>query len=113
MDKREQTRAWRYRNDPKGVLVSVLATETHEGCAVHVIEAVPHEDAAVVWSKEILRIRDDDVLLSEAFYDQEGVLVKTMTALEVGVTGGRPMPIRRDGNNDPVPGPGRERNPCA
>ncbi len=71
-----------------------LEPEEHEGQVVHVIESVPHEDSAVVWGKEILKIRDDFVLLSQEFYDQDGELVKRMEALEVGVLGGRPMAIR-------------------
>lgn len=74
---------------------TLQATEEHEGHKVFVVEAIPHEDAAVVWGKEILRIRDDNVLLAEEFYDQDGVLVKAMTTLEVGKMGGRTLPIRQ------------------
>jgi len=74
---------------------TLLATEEHEGHKVFVIEAVPHEDAAVVWGKEIIRIRDDDVLLAEEFYDQDGILVKAMTTQEVGTMGGRTLSIRQ------------------
>ncbi len=34
--------------------------EEHEGHVVYVIESIPHEDAAVVWGKEVLRVRDDE-----------------------------------------------------
>jgi len=74
---------------------TLLATEEHEGHEVFVIEAIPHEDSAVVWGKEILRVRDDYVLLAEEFYDQEGALVKAMSTLEVGEMGGRPLAIRQ------------------
>jgi len=74
---------------------TLLATEEHEGHEVFVIEAIPHEDSAVVWGKEILRVRDDYVLLAEEFYDQEGALVKAMSTLEVGKMGGRPLAIRQ------------------
>ena len=47
---------------------------------VYTIEATPHEDAAIVWGKEILRIRDDFVLLKQQYWDQDGVLVKAMRA---------------------------------
>ena len=42
----------------------------------YVIEAVPHDYAAVVWGKEVLIIRDDYILLEEEYWDQEGILVK-------------------------------------
>jgi outer membrane lipoprotein-sorting protein len=73
---------------------SLLDTETREGHEVYVIESIPHEDAAVVWGKEVLRIRDDDVLLQEDFYDQDGKLVKSMRAREIGEMGGRVLATR-------------------
>jgi hypothetical protein len=59
-----------------------------------VIESVPHEDAAVVWGKEVLRVRDDDVVLREDFHDQDGKLVKSMRAREIGQLGGRTLATR-------------------
>ena len=49
----------------------------------------------MVWGKEILRIRDDDVLLSQEFWDQDGVLVKVLESLEIGEMGGRTIAIRQ------------------
>ena len=74
---------------------TLLATEEDEGRSVYVIESVPHEEAAVVWGREVLRIRDDDVLLSQEYYDQEGVLVKALRPLEIGEMGGRTIAIRQ------------------
>jgi outer membrane lipoprotein-sorting protein len=73
---------------------TLLGEEEHEGHKVYVIESIPHEEAAVVWGKEVLRIRDDHVLLSQEYYDQEGVLVKAMESLEVGEMGGRTLALR-------------------
>jgi outer membrane lipoprotein-sorting protein len=74
---------------------TLLDQEEHEGHEVFVIEAIPHEEAAVVWGKEVLRIRDDFVLLSQDFYDQEGALVKTLRSLDIGEMGGRTIAIRQ------------------
>ena len=74
---------------------TLLGREEHEGHTVFVIESIPHEEAAVVWGKEVLRIRDDDVLVSQEYYDQEGVLVKTLRSLEIGKMGGRSLAIRQ------------------
>jgi outer membrane lipoprotein-sorting protein len=74
---------------------TLLATEEIDGHTVWTIESVPHEEAAVVWGKEILRIRDDDVLLSQEFWDQDGVLVKTLETLEIGEMGGRTIALRQ------------------
>lgn len=59
------------------------------GHTVYVIEAIPHEEAAVVWGKEVLTIRDDKVLLAEEFWDQEGILVKELLTTEIAEMGGR------------------------
>jgi len=74
---------------------TLIGEEEHEGHQVWVIESVPHENAAVVWGKEVLKIRDDHVLIEEAFYDQDGELVKTLRALEVGEVGGRMIATRQ------------------
>ncbi len=67
----------------------LLETRQQDGHTVYVIESVPHEEAAVVWGKEVLVIRDDNVLLEQQFWDQDGVLVKTMKTLEIKQLGGR------------------------
>jgi len=72
----------------------LLATRQQDGHTIYVIESIPHEDAAVVWGKEILTIRDDYVLLEQQFWDQDGVLVKTMKALEIKKLGGRTVASR-------------------
>jgi len=67
----------------------LLQTIEKEGHTVYVIESIPHEEAAVVWGKEIVFIRDDYVLLEQQFWDQDSLLVKTMKALEIKTLGGR------------------------
>ncbi len=57
--------------------------EKHDGQTVYVIKAVPFEYAPVVWGKEILRIRADNIILEHAFYDQDDILVKKMLTLEI------------------------------
>jgi outer membrane lipoprotein-sorting protein len=66
-------------------------TESQDSHAIYTITSIPHEDAAVVWGKEVLRIRDDYVLLEQQFWDQDGVLVKTMKTLDIREMGGRPV----------------------
>ncbi|MEH6569246.1 MAG: outer membrane lipoprotein-sorting protein [Halioglobus sp.] len=62
---------------------SLLETKTMDGHQTYVIQSIPHEDAAVVWGKEVLTIRDDYVMLEKQYWDQDDVLVKTFKALEV------------------------------
>ena len=67
----------------------LLETREKKGHRVYVIESIPHEDAAIVWGKEILSIRDDYIMLEQQFWDQDGILIKTMKALEIKTLGGR------------------------
>ena len=54
---------------------------------MYVIEAIPNDDAAVVWGKEILKVRSDKVILERAFYDQEMKLVKALHATDIQKSG--------------------------
>lgn len=66
-------------------------TKTDEGM-VYTIEAIAREDAPVVWSKQELDIREDNILLRQTFFDEEMVVVKEMTAEQIEMLGGRLFP---------------------
>ena len=72
----------------------LLSTESREGHLLYTVESIPHEDAAVVWGREIAVIRDDYVLLRHDFVDQDDILVKQMEATEVRLMDGRPVASR-------------------
>jgi outer membrane lipoprotein-sorting protein len=74
---------------------SILSTEEAGGVTIYEIQSIPHEDAAVVWGREVLKIRSDYVVAEHRFYDQDGVLVKTLTSLEIGEMGGRTIALRQ------------------
>jgi len=74
---------------------SILGIKEMDGLAVYEIESVPHEDAAVVWGREVLEIRADHVVLRHSFYDQDGELVKSLTSLDIGEMGGRTIALRQ------------------
>ena len=61
----------------------------HDGKQVYVIDSIPHEDAAVVWGKEVLHIREDHIVMKHEFYDQDNRPVKGLTTMAVSVMGGR------------------------
>jgi len=67
----------------------LIATEERDGHVYYTIRSVPHEEAAIVWGKEVLIVRDDYVLIEQQYWDQDGILVKTMKTLEVAEMGGR------------------------
>ncbi len=72
-----------------------IVDEKREGeHTIYTIEAVPHENAPVVWGKEIWVLRDDYVMLEQVFYDQLQVALKRMTTLEIGSMGGRTLATR-------------------
>lgn len=74
---------------------TLLETYESDGHRIYQIESIPMEEAAVVWGKEVLRIRDDKVLLDQQFFDQDGQLVKTLESLEIGEMGGRTIALRQ------------------
>ena len=70
---------------------TLVEQSVQDGHTIYTVDAIPHEDAATVWGKETLIIRDDFVLLEEQYWDQDGVLVKVMRANDIVEMGGRPV----------------------
>ena len=68
---------------------TLLQLSEHDGHQVYVIQSIPHEEAAVVWGREVLHVRDDWVMLEQQFWDQDDVLVKTLKALQIEALSGR------------------------
>ncbi len=68
---------------------TLLKLSEQDGHQVYVIESIPHEEAAVVWGREVLHIRDDWIMLEQQFWDQDDVLVKALQALEIEELSGR------------------------
>ena len=73
--------------------LTIVAEEEVEGRRVYMIEAIPYPDSPVVWGKEVLRIRDDNVMLERDYYDQQGALVRRMVANRIEMLDGRPYPL--------------------
>jgi outer membrane lipoprotein-sorting protein len=74
---------------------TLLSESEVDGHVVYEIQSIPHEDAAVVWGKEVLVVRDDNVLIEHRFYDQDGELVKSLQTLEIGEMGGRTVAVQQ------------------
>jgi outer membrane lipoprotein-sorting protein len=70
----------------------LTGTETHEGKKVYIIKSVPKPNAPVVWGMQRLKIREDQIWLSEEFFDEDLKPVKIMTALEIQMLGGKLFP---------------------
>ena len=72
---------------------AIVATEERDGHTVYTLELTPHDDAPVVWGKEVMVLRDDYVMLRQTFYDQALEPLKAMETLQVGELGGRTIPL--------------------
>jgi len=68
---------------------NLLGESDLDGLIVYEIESIPHEDSAVVWGREVLFIREDNVMVEQQYYDQDGELVKTLWTLRFAEMGGR------------------------
>ncbi len=74
--------------------LTLVATETRDGHQVYTVDAVPHDDAPVVWGKEQIVLRDDYVLLGQTFFDQAMKPLKRLEAREIKTLGGRTFATR-------------------
>ncbi len=81
----------------------LIVTELKDDHYFYTIESIPHEEAAVVWGKEVIVIRDDFVMIRQEFWDQDEVLVKHMNTLEVVSMGGRAIAKRMHMNKVETP----------
>ncbi len=68
---------------------TLLDTRQEEGLTIYTVQSVPLEDAAVVWGREVIEVREDYLMLSHRFYDQDDALVKEQNTLEIKEMGGR------------------------
>ena len=70
----------------------VVDVKTVDGHKVYVIDSPAKPRAPVIWGKLRFEIRDDNVLLQEEFFDEDGVLVKTLDTLKIKTMDGRVLP---------------------
>jgi len=68
-------------------------TQQSDGHTLWTIESLPKPGAPVVWGKVTVRIRDDDVVIEETFFDQDLKPVRHMVTERIGPLGGRPYPL--------------------
>ena len=74
---------------------SLLSSTEIDGVEVYEIQAVPNEDAAVVWGREVMLISTEHIVLKHSFYDQDDELVQELTTLEIVEMGGRTVASRQ------------------
>lgn len=74
--------------------LTLAATETRDGHQVYTVDAIPHDDAPVVWGKEQIVLRDDYVLLEQTYFDQAMKPLKRLQARDIKTLGGRTFATR-------------------
>jgi len=74
--------------------LELVATRQGDGHQVYTIDAIPNDNAPVVWGKEQLVLRDDYVLLAQIFFDQSMQPFKRLESLEIKTLGGRTFGTR-------------------
>ncbi len=72
----------------------IIAHEKTQGFIVYKIRSMPKPSAPVIWGMQILKIREDGVLVEQAFYDEDMEVVKIMTTTDVQDMGGKPFPLK-------------------
>ncbi len=88
-----------YNDLAKSNQIVTQYTHTHgpvihqHGHIVYTVISLPKPNAPVVWGKQRLKIRDDNVLLEENFYDQDMKLVRKLETTRVAPLDGRPYPV--------------------
>lgn len=60
---------------------------------VYTITCTVKPDAAVVWGKVVVQVREDLIPVSVAYFDEDGTLARTMTFTDVQDMDGRKMPV--------------------
>jgi len=71
----------------------ILEVKGADGLKIYRIESIPKEDAAVVWGKVLLAIREDNIILSQQFQDQDFLPVKELSTSDIQKAGGRLFPM--------------------
>lgn len=66
-----------------------------EGVAIYELTSIPKPDAAVVWGKVVMEIKQESLSPYRAlYYDEEGLLVRTMSFDQGRKIGKRMVPMR-------------------
>lgn len=72
----------------------IIGQQTHQGKTVYVIRSLPKPGAPVVWGMQELKIREDHILLRQAFFDEDRKPVKALTMEKIEMMGGRLYPVK-------------------
>ncbi|MCJ7618353.1 MAG: outer membrane lipoprotein-sorting protein [Desulfobacterales bacterium] len=71
----------------------LTGTSNTDGEKVYIIKSIPKPEAPVVWGMQILKIREDNIILSQEFFDEDFKSVKKMTGFQIQMLGGKLFPM--------------------
>ncbi|RLC06324.1 MAG: outer membrane lipoprotein-sorting protein [Deltaproteobacteria bacterium] len=78
----------------KDYVHTLEGTKADQGKNIYLIKSMPKPDAPVIWGMIKLSIREDNILLSEAFFDEDFKAVKIMTAWDIRKTSDKLFPMK-------------------
>jgi outer membrane lipoprotein-sorting protein len=73
---------------------TIIGTEARRGKTVYHIRSLPKSGAPVVWGMQELTIREDHILLRQAFYDEDRELVKALAMEQIRMLAGKLYPVQ-------------------
>ena len=73
--------------------VEIVDRDQEGGHTVFSLQMTPYDDAPIVWGRETMVLRDDYVMLSQTFHDQDLIALKQMETRDIGPLGGREIPL--------------------
>ncbi len=68
-------------------------TETQAGKTIYLLRSIPKPQAPVVWGMQKLKIREDDIVLLQEFFDQDHKSVKKLTTQDIQEVDGKLFPM--------------------
>lgn len=69
-------------------------TKIDQGKKIYFIKSMPKPEAPVIWGMIKLVVREDNILLSEGFFDEDLKAVKIMTAWDIQMAGDKLFPLK-------------------
>ena len=63
--------------------LSVVEVEEKDDHKIYTLDAIPHDDAPVVWGKERMVMRDDYIMLSQTYFDQDLKPIKSLSLIHI------------------------------
>lgn len=71
---------------------SITGISKNKGMKIYKIQSIPHPQAPVVWGMLTFTIRQDGIMLSQGFYDEDKLLVKELVTTGIKMMGSKLFP---------------------